>query len=248
MKKEVHLFVTPLVHHEYAAKKVEELCEKLGANFFMEETTTYSFNELPENAQEMVIERNRDINVHFNWWEYTIKEWKDKLSEIGFDDADIRFSGFWSQGDGASFTAYCDTQKILNTLLVCEGSITNWKQWRLWFELAENGIFKFDIARIGHNYVHENSVQGVIHDDFGGFNNRMWYASNPKEPYNYTCKFEQKANLTFLEEMFNEYVRDLSKKIYSSLEEEYEYLTSNDCIKEYLENQDTEYDEFGNEV
>ena len=133
-------------------------------------------------------------------------------------------------------------------MLVCEGSIANWKQWRLWFELAENGIFKFDIARIGHNYVHENSLRGVIHDDFCGFNNRVWYASNPKEPYNYTCKFEQKANLTFLEEMFNEYVRDLSKKIYSSLEEEYEYLTSNYYIKEYLDNQDIEYGEFGNEA
>ena len=54
MKKEVHLFVTPLVHPEYTAKKVEELCEKLGANFFMEETTTYSFNELPENRASII--------------------------------------------------------------------------------------------------------------------------------------------------------------------------------------------------
>jgi len=131
---------------------------------------------------------------------------------------------------------------------MCEGKIANYKQWRLWFELAENGIFKFDIVRNGSNYVHEHTVSGVIHDDFGGLNDKMWYAADPNKPYNFTCKFEQKANLSYLEAMFDSYVKDLCKEIYRSLENEYEYLTSNDCIKEYLENNDYEFDEYGNDI
>ena len=84
--------------------------------------TIYSFNELPEDVQASTIEKNRDTNVFSgsNWYESVLDWWKEKLEIIGFEDADIRFSGFWSQGDGASFTAHCDEEKILNTLLVCQ--------------------------------------------------------------------------------------------------------------------------------
>jgi hypothetical protein len=233
---------------EIVTKEIDKISEKYGVTFFKKINTTYYFSELPEDIQKKIIERKRDTNVFFDWWKWNLEDWKNKLASIGFDDADIRFSGFWSQGDGASFTAYCDTDKILNNLLLCEGKIVDYKQWRLWFELAENGIFKFDISRNGSNYVHEHTVSGVIHEDFGGLNDRMWYAANPEKPYNFTCKFEQKANLDYLEAMFDSYVKDLCREIYKKLEEEYEYLTSDDCIKEYLENQDDEYDKYGNDA
>ena len=87
MKKEVRIFAIATSHEEYVAKKVKEICDRLGAEFYKEESVTYSFRELPENIQNKIIEKNRNIHVHFDWWEWTIKEWKEKLSEIGFDDA-----------------------------------------------------------------------------------------------------------------------------------------------------------------
>lgn len=253
MIKKTELVVMPTQHNNAIISKVEEVCKMYGAEFTHNIHEYYLISELPENIQQEIFERKRDTNVFFDWWKWTIEAWKERLALMGFDDATIRFSGFWSQGDGASFTAYCDTQKILDSMLMCDGNILDkygvgWKQWRLWFELAENGIFKFDIARIGHNYVHENSVQGVIHDDFGGLNDRMWYPRNPEKPYEFTCKFEQKANLDYLGEMFDCYVKEISKKIYSDLEEEYEYLTSDACIKEYLDNNDYFFDKWGNDV
>lgn len=39
------------------------------------------------------------------WEEHIIDEWKAELEDMGFSDVDISYSGFSSQGDGASFTA-----------------------------------------------------------------------------------------------------------------------------------------------
>jgi hypothetical protein len=40
------------------------------------------------------------------WYESTFDDWKTALKQIGFPDSELRFTGFSSQGDGASFT--CD--------------------------------------------------------------------------------------------------------------------------------------------
>jgi hypothetical protein len=39
------------------------------------------------------------------WYESLLDDWKERLEEMGFGNPDIGFSGFSSQGDGASFTA-----------------------------------------------------------------------------------------------------------------------------------------------
>ena len=77
----------------------------------------YFFDELPEELQKEVLIKNHDFNTDFYWSDMELDYWKDKLNSMGFEDADISFSGFWSQGDGASFTARCDHQKILNKVL-----------------------------------------------------------------------------------------------------------------------------------
>lgn len=68
------------------------------------------YNELPEEIQQKVLDEYRYINIeHTEWYEYTIDEYKQKLeNEYGFDDVEISFSGFASQGDGASFTGKID--------------------------------------------------------------------------------------------------------------------------------------------
>jgi len=73
----------------------------------------YSFDELTKEQQEKVIENHRDINTFDNWHDWEIEEWTQKLSRQGFNDAKIYFSGFYSQGDGASFSANVDLSKFL---------------------------------------------------------------------------------------------------------------------------------------
>lgn len=80
------------------------------------EANTYDFDEdgkrggdfqlaqLSDEAKENARSWYREDGLNYDWWEYVIDEWKEELKGMGFDNVDISFSGFSSQGDGASFT------------------------------------------------------------------------------------------------------------------------------------------------
>ncbi len=68
--------------------------------------TYLKFTELSESQQDKVVDMLLDINVDTNmWYESCYAYYTQKLRSLGFYDIKFEFSGFWSQGDGASFTA-----------------------------------------------------------------------------------------------------------------------------------------------
>lgn len=97
----------------------------------------YKFSELSEAAKAKAIEKLHDINVDYDWSEFTLDEMSERLAELGFNDAKVMYSGFWSQGDGACFTcSSIDFNKFLDGKykeyaedLTC--SITH--SWRYYF-------------------------------------------------------------------------------------------------------------------
>ena len=205
--------------------------------------SVFTFEELPENIQEIAIDNLRDINVDYDWWEYTIDYYKDLLASAGFENADIAFSGFWSQGDGASFTADCDAQKILNSMFFENEGQISWlikkglhekameeiKRWNLWFTMAENhGSIHFSINRNSSRYSHENTISPDVeidgdYQDSGEWKSGVW-----------NSVFMSKVNWEALQSMFEEYAREWCRKIYKGLEAEYEYLTSEETVKETI--------------
>lgn len=77
----------------------------------------YAFDELTPDVQKKVLEKERSINVDYDWSEYLQEEFTRKLEESGYRAPKISWSGFWSQGDGASFTCKSvDLEKWLLTL------------------------------------------------------------------------------------------------------------------------------------
>lgn len=86
--------------------------------------TVYSFQELLDGekagtVKAAAVEKARtwlsEGATHFDWWDCTYEWWTKALEQIGFMQPDISFSGFWSQGDGASFTCKRGVDK--NTLI-----------------------------------------------------------------------------------------------------------------------------------
>jgi hypothetical protein len=84
--------------------------------------TVYTFRELYDKrgeskAAEKAFERARDKLAEWatedHWYEGVDEQWTEALEQLGFTDAKIAFSGFWSQGDGASFTASVDLDKLI---------------------------------------------------------------------------------------------------------------------------------------
>lgn len=73
-----------------------------------DEDGMFAYDDLGEEAKKRALEEwrtaSREIGDTY-YAEPVILEWKWLLKNKGFDGVDISFSGFWSQGDGASFTA-----------------------------------------------------------------------------------------------------------------------------------------------
>jgi len=69
----------------------------------------YSLKELAgkkgAKAAERAMNWCRELYEDDNWWDAEYRFWQDALAKIGFTNVEISFSGFWNQGDGASFTA-----------------------------------------------------------------------------------------------------------------------------------------------
>lgn len=66
---------------------------------------TYTFPDLSEKAKDKARQHYHDAYMPDGfWYEYTINDAKEVGKILGFDIEDIYFSGFWSQGDGASWT------------------------------------------------------------------------------------------------------------------------------------------------
>jgi len=68
------------------------------------EVTLYQFDELNATAKENACSYYREHWMHDDWWDSTYEYMKEEGEhKHGFDIKEIRFSGFCSQGDGASW-------------------------------------------------------------------------------------------------------------------------------------------------
>lgn len=65
------------------------------------------FNEFDKETQDLIVRKYNRINE--DSWEFVsedlIKDFTSELESLGYTDIKIEYSGFYSQGDGASFTA-----------------------------------------------------------------------------------------------------------------------------------------------
>lgn len=120
----------------------------------------YSFNELNEEQKEKVIENYADINTNYDWHNYILEDWKEKLSRQGFEDAEINFTGFWSQGDGASFNCQVNLEKFLKGRRIAKKyqSILNDDEADLSISITNNGHYCHEYMMI----IHFDDWKGLI--------------------------------------------------------------------------------------
>ena len=169
----------------------------------------FTFDELDEKAQEAVLDKLRHVNVDDDYWyEATYSEWKEQLAKRGFEDAEIRFSGFSSQGDGASFTCKSvDALKWAKALKI--------KLSRAMQKAFKEGELTANVSRNGFgSYVHDMTICADIEGEAEGVD------GNEYAP---------------LADAMTEDARTLSRLLYRALENDYEYRTSDDAVKECIE-------------
>jgi hypothetical protein len=199
-----------------------------------EEKTEFTFDELSPTAKEHAVNHFAET-LWDDWHECIYEDWKERLESEGFRRPKIQFSGFWSQGDGASFAAYfsfvgeaaekwlTDSDKELLTAKRVE--------WKMDGHDPGDLIIEGEIDRSGH-YSHHMTMGVATH--IFGFHDR----ESPSEEF----------ASGFAEYVFDdilEHARDLAQEIYQDLEKEYEYLISEEHVAEMSSANDLRYNEDG---
>jgi len=198
---------------------------------FEEVTKAYSWDDLSAEAKEKAIERNRDINIdNTHWHEDVINDATEKLYDDGVEYVEILYSGFNSQGDGASFTGRVRDPKIWLKVIGME-NIPEEVEDLIWAQISRKPSRYYHENSVGLNFQFETDDPIVTCYPFG-----------PEIPMEYNLDQLQRE----IEEKGEKWIKSTCRKIYSDLEKEYDSLTSDDAVEDALIANDYEYNEDGN--
>lgn len=198
--------------------------------------TEFSFDELDERAKQKAREAYTSGDYPgYEWWDYTYEDAVSMGNKIGIyidhtdrktmsgkiiREPEIQFSGFCSQGDGASFEgeyrhapdavekikAECNDKELLR--IASELTVL-----QLTRRLKGLEFFSATITTRG-NYSHSGTMNATIREEEYG------------EGYENTDDD--------LENTVQQLMRDFANWIYKQLEAEYDHLTSDEYVDERL--------------
>jgi hypothetical protein len=117
----------------------------------MIEIFVFKFQELSPKTQNRTLEKYRETLVDDWWYEPIIEGFKERLERLGYWDIDCFFSGFYSQGDGASFIAKYGYEKIVNPDDEFGAQLNKLQE-------KYNNDLRGRIMKTSSNYVHEGTM------------------------------------------------------------------------------------------
>ena len=190
----------------------------------MKPTQTYSFNELSDEAKQVAFDNSLYINVDsWDWYDSTKDDFHTILELIGFYNIDSNFSGFYSQGDGASFSANYRYEKgclkAVKQHAPNDAELHNIVKCIISHQKDNGYLLSCEVSRRG-NYSHSNTMRF------------SWYKNGDSW-------FDWKND--FVEDELEQLFKDLANWYYSRLGSEYEYLTSFDVVAEMLEGNEIQF-------
>lgn len=206
----------------------------------------FTFDELSDEAKEHAIEQNREtLGEGWDWYESIIEEFQEDMEKIGMRDVEAEFSGFYSQGDGASFTGkVADNKEFLDAIGVNPFRSDRYKAAPERFETAFTEFcdnIYITIRRDSSRYVHHNTISAELEVDgedkieldlgFGAL-----------------VEFEVGKLCEGIEPKITEWARNRSKQLFNDLEKYYEEETSDEAVAENLRSSNYRFDEDGNMI
>jgi hypothetical protein len=180
----------------------------------MKTVNIYTIDEMNEESRKKAIENIR--NSPHCYFDPDLEIYKDELSNKGFENAEIYYTGFYSQGDGACFVSNCNIRVINDTYkLGLKRSVLEC--------LIE--YFSFTTDKNTSRYYHEKTMDC-----------NAWSESRADRLYDKARK---------VSEQILEIARGEARQIYRSLEAEYNYQHSDEYIVEYCQVNAIEFLESG---
>jgi len=209
-----------------------------------EEEKSYTFDELSPEAKQNAIDSNRDLNTEYDdWWEPIIEGFVEEMEEIGMADVECEFSGFYSQGDGASFTGrVSDNNEFFKAVGIDLPSVgiddkVSKKLGTILNSIAEN--IYVTIRRNDSRHYHYNTISADVEID----------GEDEIEVdlgLGMVIEIDISEICEKIEPIITDWAREKSKELYRNLENSYEELRSDETISSDLESGGYTFDENGN--
>ena len=213
------------------------------------EVEVFEYGELSESAQQKAREWYIE-GMDYEWWEGAYEMAKEDGKEKGFYIDKIFFSGFSSQGDGASWTGQVDVRQLLETNDPDSIGLSAWCQ------LLQEDVVSKDVKVEANNahYCHESTMSFQdIEDDtdrgdgacmelpsiFKGMTIAVLFDLIATDP---NCTFKSTEGIT---QAITESGKAYAIDIYHRLREEYEYLCSDEMMLDHFNCNDYFFDEDG---
>lgn len=194
------------------------------------ETVVYSLDELSDSAKDIARAWYREGGFDYDWYDSVYEDFVRICTILGIafktravrlygggtrQEPNIWFTGFWSQGDGASFEGnYCYAEGAavairdyapqdfeLHGIADRLQSLQRRNFYQIYADISQRG-----------RYYHENTMTVTAERD---------HRYHP-------------ATTDDAEEVLTEAFRDLARWLYRQLEQEYEYLTSDESVDEAI--------------
>lgn len=196
----------------------------------------YDVTRLHESVREEVLNSWRETQMDHDWWDCVYNDAKRMGALMGVEIDDIQFSGFWSQGDGASFTGTykCRSDAVEAITSECGGNdeeliriATELTALQTTFKLQHGFTFECLIQRMPGHYVHSSMMQTGWPDD-----EEQYRAVGPK-----VC--------SDMDQAIERLMRRFANWIYDQLQAEYDYLTSDEQVIESIRSSGLRFDSSG---
>ena len=202
---------------------------------------TYTISELSPEAKQTAIEGIRndrgftEREIDLDW---VIENETEDLEALGLDNVEIAFTGFWSQGDGASFTARVnDIPAFIKTIGVTDEILPK-------VLAAFEEVYEMRIVRTDSRYFHENTVRFEIEE----MDDTELILMSGFGIGDITVDLNETLEEIGLEKKASEWLKAKCKEIYRKLEKAYDEEFSEEAAEELIDSIGMEFDKEGNEV
>ena len=211
----------------------------------------YKYSELNDTAKQRVREWHAE-GMH-DWWDSAYETAKEDGQAKGFDIDDIRFSGFWSQGDGASWTGRVDLPTFI------ELNLDERSAWYgedvILLELWRNGWIEgkwLEINVSNYHYCHSGGMRAgdnpdiplysLDEDDIAVLAEGVMAGASVVQLHG---SFDVGTRVSeWCDEALIQ-AKAFADDIYKKLEQEYDYLTGDEGVAETCDANEYLFDEHG---
>lgn len=219
----------------------------------VEEKTEFKFSELSDKAKDAArAAHTGEGYLEYDWWDHTYDDavlmaailgitisttWHKNRHGRDYQTTDIMFTGFCSQGDGASFEGSYKLAPNASKLIREETNDA------VLHELAD----RLSMLQITRKLQGLDSFTSKVTRGYGSGNYSHSGTMIISIEFDPDSELEEEASvIDALDKDITQAMQDFADYIYSCLETEYDWLMSDECVDEYLS--DLKFDELGSEL